>query len=106
MRFFQWGTQMARNVTQSMFAIFRRVLKRGTSRSSLLREKHELTYQVELLRAHNRKLSETLEKVKDENILLWQHMEEMKEAERAIMKSLTDEYEAQLIKGLTPVGDA
>jgi len=33
-------------------------------------------------------------------------MEEMKEAEKAIMKSITDEYEAQLMKGLTPVGDA
>jgi hypothetical protein len=44
--------------------------------------------------------------VKDENIMLWQHMEEMKEAEKAIMKSITDEYEQQLLRGLVPVGDA
>ena len=97
---------MARNVTQSMSAILRKVWKRGTSRSSLRRTNHELRYTVELLKVNNKKLADQLEAVKDENVLLWQHMEEMKEAEKAIMKSITDEYEAQLLRGLTPVGDA
>jgi hypothetical protein len=44
--------------------------------------------------------------VKDENILLWQHMDEMKEAEKAIMKSLTDEIQDNMLRNLTPVGDA
>tara|TARA_B100000287_G_C20076375_1_gene560548 strand:- start:5 stop:181 length:177 start_codon:yes stop_codon:yes gene_type:complete len=58
------------------------------------------------LRINNKKLSEALVAVKDENVLLWQHMDEMKEAERAIMKSLTDEIEDSLLRNLTPVGDA
>tara|TARA_R100000005_G_C4941973_1_gene166124 strand:+ start:785 stop:961 length:177 start_codon:yes stop_codon:yes gene_type:complete len=58
------------------------------------------------LRINNKKLSEALAAVKDENVLLWQHMDEMKEAERAIMKSLTDEIEDSLLRNLTPVGDA
>jgi|APSaa5957512622_1039677.scaffolds.fasta_scaffold51497_3 predicted RNase H-like nuclease (RuvC/YqgF family) len=106
MRFFQWGTEMAKSVTQSMSAILRKVLRAGTSKSSLHRTNHELRYTVELLKVHNKKLSDQLDAVKDENVLLWNHMEEMKEAEKAIMKSITDEYEAQLMKGLTPVGDA
>jgi hypothetical protein len=106
MRFFQWGTEMAKNVTRSMSAILRKALRGGTSRSSLRRTNHELRYTVELLKVNNKKLVEQLEAVKDENILLWQHMEEMKEAEKAIMKSITDEYEAQLLRGLRPVGDA
>tara|TARA_Y100001936_G_C15792448_1_gene517163 strand:+ start:568 stop:744 length:177 start_codon:yes stop_codon:yes gene_type:complete len=58
------------------------------------------------LRINNKKLSEALAAVKDENVLLWQHMDEMKEAERAIMKSLTDEIEDSLLRNLAPVGDA
>tara|TARA_B100000427_G_C15498346_1_gene590868 strand:- start:916 stop:1086 length:171 start_codon:yes stop_codon:yes gene_type:complete len=54
----------------------------------------------------NKKLLAALEAVKDENVLLWQHMDEMKEAEKAIMKSLTDELEDSLLRNLTPVGDA
>jgi len=44
--------------------------------------------------------------VKDENILLWQHMEEMKEAEKAIMKTINDEIQDSMLRTLTPVGDA
>ena len=44
--------------------------------------------------------------MKDENLLLWQHMEELKEAEKAIMKSITDEPQDNLLRGLEPVGDA
>ncbi len=58
------------------------------------------------MRINNKKLSEALAAVKDENVLLWQHMDEMKEAERAIMKSLTDEIEDSLLRNLAPVGDA
>ena len=76
------------------------------SRSSRQRENLELRYQVELLRAKNDKLAEALVSVKDENILLWQHMDEMKEAEKAIMKSLTDEIQDNMLRNLTPVGDA
>ena len=47
-----------------------------------------------------------MEAIRDENLLLWQHLEEMKEAEKAIMKTLTDEFEAQMLQSLTPVGDA
>jgi hypothetical protein len=49
---------------------------------------------------------DTLEAMKDENVLLWQHMDEMKEAEKAIMKSITDELQDNLLRNLTPVGDA
>ena len=97
---------MVKNVMQSISATLRKVLKKGPSRSFLYRTNHELRYKVELLKIHNQKLVEKLEAVKDENILLWQHMEEMKEAEKAIMKSITDEYEQQLLRGLVPVGDA
>ena len=81
---------MVKNVMQSISATLR----------------NELRYKVELLKIHNQKLVENLEAVKDENIMLWQHMEEMKEAEKAIMKSITDEYEQQMLRGLVPVGDA
>jgi hypothetical protein len=33
-------------------------------------------------------------------------MDEMKESEKAIMKTLTEEIEAQMMRTLTPVGDA
>tara|TARA_B100000287_G_scaffold64916_1_gene56442 strand:+ start:6483 stop:6584 length:102 start_codon:yes stop_codon:yes gene_type:complete len=33
-------------------------------------------------------------------------MDEMKEAEKAIMKSITDEIENNLLRNITPVGDA
>ena len=97
---------MAKNVTQSISATLRKVSKKGPSKSSLYRTNHELRYKIELLKMHNQKLAEKLEAVTDENILLWQHMEEMKEAEKAIMKSITDEYEQQLLRGMVPVGDA
>ena len=97
---------MVKNVTQSLSAILRKALRKEPSRSSLCRTNHELRYKVELLKIHNQKLVENLAAVKDENIMLWQHMEEMREAEKAIMKSITDEYEQQLLRGLVPVGDA
>lgn len=106
MKFFQWGKTMAKSAEQSIFAAFKTLFKRDTSRSSLVRENHELRYKVELLKDQNSKLLTKLEAVKDENVLLWQHMEEMKESERAIMKTLTEEIEAQMIKSLMPVGDA
>ncbi len=61
---------------------------------------------MELLKTQNEKLLSKLESVKDENILLWQHMDEMKEAEKAIMKSISDEIQDNLLRTLTPVGDA
>ena len=97
---------MAKGAGQSILKAFRTLFSRGTSKSSLVRENHELRYKVELLKNQNSKLLPKLEAVKDENVLLWQHMEEMKESERAIMKTLTDEIEAQMVKSLTPVGDA
>ena len=97
---------MVKNVTQSISAILRKVLRRGTSKSSLLRTNHELRYTVELLKIHNETLLKKMEAIRDENLLLWQHLEEMKEAEKAIMKTLTDEFEAQMLQSLTPVGDA
>ena len=84
----------------------KRAWKRVRSGSSLQRENHELLYQVASLKMQNKKLLAALEAVKDENVLLWQHMDEMKEAEKAIMKSLTDELEDSLLRNLTPVGDA
>jgi hypothetical protein len=47
-----------------------------------------------------------LTEVKDENLLLWQHMDEQKEAEKAMMKTISDELQENMIRGLTPVGDA
>ena len=86
--------------------ILKRAWKRVRSGSSLQRENHELLYQVASLKMQNKKLLAALEAVKDENVLLWQHMDEMKAAEKAIMKSLTDELEDSLLRNLTPVGDA
>ena len=86
--------------------ILKRAWKRVRSGSSLQRENHELLYQVASLKMQNKKLLAAQEAVKDENVLLWQHMDEMKEAEKAIMKSLTDELEDSLLRNLTPVGDA
>ena len=60
----------------------------------------------ELLRQKNNKLVETLESVKDENIMLWQHMDEMKEAERQVIQTLADEIHESMIRDLKPVGDA
>ena len=97
---------MAKNAKQSIFTVFKRLFARGTSKSSLIREAHELRYKVELLKDQNSKLLVKLASLKDENILLWQHMDEMKESERAIMKTLSEEIELQMIKTLTPVGDA
>lgn len=51
-------------------------------------------------------MMESLTAVKDENLLLWQHVEEMKEAEKAIMKSIADELQDNLLRTLEPVGDA
>lgn len=97
---------MARSVRQSISTAFRKLFARGTSKSSLTRENHELRYKLELLKDQNNKLLTKLQAVKDENILLWQHMDEMKESEKAIMKTLTEEIEAQMMRTLTPVGDA
>ena len=80
--------------------------KRVISGSSLQRENHELRYQAAALKMQNKKLLTALEATKDENVLLWQHMDELKEAEKAIMKSLTDEIEESMLRNLTPVGDA
>ena len=65
-----------------------------------------MRYQLEALKIQNKSLLDTLEAMKDENVLLWQHMDEMKEAEKAIMKSITDELQDNLLRNLTPVGDA
>ena len=106
MKFFQWGKEVVKNVRRLISATLRKASRRVTSRSSLRRRNHELLYQVELLKIHNKKLAENLETMKDENILLWQHMDEMKEAERAIMKSITDELQDNLLRTLEPIGDA
>ncbi len=58
------------------------------------------------MKIQNQKLLDSLESVKDENILLWQHMDEMKEAEKAIMKSISDEIQDNMLRTLTPIGDA
>jgi len=97
---------MIRNVMRSIYETSKKVWRVGTSRSSLRRNNHELRYQVEALRGLNKNLQETLEEVKDENILLWQHMDEMKASERAIMQSITDEIQDNLIRTLEPIGDA
>jgi len=106
MRFFQWGIKMIKSVMQSAYEISRKVWRRGTSQSSLRRHNHELRYQVEVLKVYNTNLSDKLEEVKDENILLWQHMDEMKESERAIMQSITDEIQDNMIRTISPIGDA
>lgn len=97
---------MIKNVTRSAYEILRKVWSRGTSQSSLRRHNHELRYQAETLKAYNKNLSDKLEELKDENILLWQYMEEMKESERAIMQSITDEFQDNMIRTISPVGDA
>lgn len=106
MKLFQWVMRAAKDGLLLPVRILRRAWQRVRLGSSLQRENHELRYQVELLRVKNDKLAKTLVTVKDENILLWQHMDEMKEAEKAIMKSLTDEIQDNMLRNLTPVGDA
>jgi len=106
MKLFQWVMRMAKDGLLLPVRILRQAWQRVKSGSSLQRENHELRYQVELLRINNKKLADALEAIKDENVLLWQHMDEMKEAEKAIMKSLTDELQDSLLRNLTPVGDA
>ncbi len=106
MKLFQWAMRMAKDGLLLPVRILRQAWQRVTSGSSLQRENLELRYQVELLRINNKKLADALEAIKDENVLLWQHMDEMKEAEKAIMKSLTDELQDNLLRNLTPVGDA
>ena len=106
MRLIHWAIAMARDAVLSPVRILKQVWQRARSGSSLQRENLELRYQVELLRINNKKLADALEALKDENVLLWQHMDEMKEAEKAIMKSITDEIEDSLLRNITPVGDA
>ena len=106
MRLFHWVLVTAKDAVLLPARTLSRAWKRVRSGSSLQRENHELRYQVELLRINNKKLADALEAIKDENVLLWQHMDEMKEAEKAIMKSLTDELQDSLLRNLTPVGDA
>ena len=106
MKLFQWAMRMAKDGLLLPVQILRQAWKRVRSRSSLQRENHELLYQVATLKLQNEKLLAALEAARDENVLLWQHMDEMKEAEKAIMKSLTDELEDSLLRNLTPVGDA
>ena len=106
MRLFQWAMVAIKDAVLSPVRILRQAWQRARSGSSLQRENLELRYQVELLRINNKKLADALEALKDENVLLWQHMDEMKEAEKAIMKSITDEIENNLLRNITPVGDA
>lgn len=106
MRFFQWMSVSVKDAVRFPVRILRQVFQPGTSESSLLRKNHELIYKVEALKIQNKKLSEALEAVKDENVLLWQHMDELKEAEKAVMQSLADEIEESMLKNLVPVGDA
>ena len=106
MKLFQWVMRMAKDGLLLPVRILRQAWQRVTSGSSLQRENHELRYQAAALKMQNKKLLTALEATKDENVLLWQHMDEMKEAEKAIMKSLTDELQDNLLRNLTPVGDA
>ena len=106
MRLFQWVMATVKDALLLPARILRKAWRAVTSRSSLVRENHELRYQVEALRIYNKNLSESLESVKDENLMLWQHMEEIKEAEKAVMKALSDELQDNLLRTLEPVGDA
>jgi hypothetical protein len=106
MKLFQWVYRVIKDALLLPVGILKQAWRRATSRSSLLRENHELRYQVELYKIQNKKLVDSLEAMKDENVLLWQHMDEMKEAEKAIMKSITDELQDNILRTLTPIGDA
>ena len=97
---------MAKDVAQSMYRLLKRRLSWGKSKSSLIRENHELRYKVELLKTQNNKLLQKVEAIRDENLLLWMHLDEMKEAEKAMMKSISDEIQDSMLRMLEPVGDA
>ena len=106
MKLTRWGIQMAKDVTQSMFRFLTRRLNWGKSKSSLIRENHELRYKAELLKTQNNKLLQKVEAIRDENLLLWMHLDEMKEAEKAMMKSISDEIQDSMLRMLEPIGDA
>ena len=82
MKLFQWAMRMVKDGLLLPVQILRQAWKRVRSGSSLQRENHELLYQVTTLKLQNEKLLAALEAARDENVLLWQHMDEMKEAER------------------------
>jgi hypothetical protein len=106
MKLFQWLSTAIKGAALLPVTTSQQLWRRVTLRSSLLRENHELRYQVELLRTLNNNIQKMLTEVKDENLLLWQHMDEQKEAEKAMMKTISDELQENMIRGLTPVGDA
>ena len=97
---------MAKDVTQSMYRLLKKRLSWGKSKSSLIRENHELRYKVELLKIQNRKLLQKVDAIRDENLLLWSHLDEMKEAEKAMMRSINDEIQDSMLRLIEPVGDA
>ena len=97
---------MAKDVAQSMYRLLKKRLSWGKSKSSLIRENHELRYKAELLKTQNNKLLQKVEAIRDENLLLWMHLDEMKEAEKAMMKSISDEIQDSMLRMLEPIGDA
>lgn len=106
MKLTRWGIQMAKDVTQSMFKLLTKRLSWGKSKSSLIRENHELRYKVELLKTQNNNLLKKVESIRDENLLLWTYLDEMKEAEKAMMKSINDEIQDSMLRLIEPIGDA
>ena len=64
------------------------------------------TDEVVELKLKLRKASEACVVMQEENIILWQQLDEIKEADKASVRQLNEAMEDAYLRALKPIGDA